>query len=60
MHTFTYIDLEDDSGEFAKSCNDCGAHVITKNEPSDDLVVHHPSCAPGESARWQKHYEENS
>jgi rubrerythrin len=34
-------------------CNDCGAHA-----DKSENVRHHPTCTPGESARWQKFYEE--
>lgn len=34
-------------------CNDCGAYAETEDE-----VQHYPTCQPGESARWEKKYEE--
>ena len=45
QHAYTYIDLED--GEYAKSCNDCGAHVLVSTKPSSTPVKHHASCTPG-------------
>ena len=30
-------------------CNDCGAHADSKEN-----VVHHGSCTPGESKKWEE------
>lgn len=46
-HTYTEID------DVGFVCNDCGAWGMTPEE-----VAHYPTCKPGESARWQKYYEE--
>ncbi len=46
-HTYTHID------EDIVVCNDCGAWAETEEE-----VTHYPTCTPGESAYWQKYYEE--
>ena len=35
-------------------CNDCGAHA----EGGSQCIKHHPTCKPGESERWEKHYTE--
>ena len=49
-----------DSNEFDDAwdvwqCNDCGAHA---DKPVN--VKHHKTCQPGESAKWQKFYEEEN
>ncbi len=51
-----YTNVVDESEDFGPvwSCNDCGAHA---NKPKN--VKHHNSCNPGESAKWQKYYEDN-
>ena len=33
-------------------CNDCGAHADSKEN-----IVHHDSCTPGESKRWEEEQE---
>ncbi len=45
-HSYTTID------EGIVVCNDCGAWAETEEE-----VVHHATCHPGESAYWQSYYE---
>lgn len=36
-----------------RQCCDCGAFVLGEGE-----IEHHPTCKPGESARWARYYEE--
>jgi hypothetical protein len=50
---YTRVNIED--GEWAISCDDCGAHVLNGTE-SD--VKHYKSCVPGESEKWEKFYAE--
>lgn len=48
---FTTIECD---GEFvAIQCVNCGAYAQTR-----EGVRHHKNCGPGESARWEKTYEE--
>lgn len=35
------------------SCNDCGAHA---GKP--EQIEHHKTCVPGESKKWEDHYNE--
>ena len=42
-----------DGAENRWSCNDCGAHGTVKEQ-----IVHHKTCEPGESKRWEKFYTE--
>jgi hypothetical protein len=37
-------------------CDDCGAHA--KHTP--DAIIHHTTCTPGESKKWEKFYKENN
>ena len=47
-HTYTTVD------EDIVACNDCGAHADTKAK-----IVHHDTCVPGESKKWEEYYSEN-
>ena len=46
MHEYTNV------VEGVWQCNDCGAHADSKEN-----VVHHKSCTPGESKRWEEENE---
>jgi len=48
MNTYTYIEEAD-----VTQCNDCGAHAKTQ-----EGVVHHKTCNPGESKKWETFYDE--
>ncbi len=47
-HSYTHVDVD------VVMCNDCGAFAETEED-----VQHYPSCHPGESAYWQKYYEQD-
>jgi hypothetical protein len=52
-NTYTNVATEIQGLAPVWQCNDCGAYA---DKP--DKVKHHATCKPGESARWQKYYEE--
>ena len=46
-HEYTWVD------ENICVCNDCGAHAS-----SEEGVVHHKTCKPGESKKWENFYNQ--
>lgn len=50
-HSYTHLDIGEVDDVVV--CNDCGAFA-----DSEDEVVHHASCRPGESQYWQAMYDQ--
>jgi len=51
-HTYSHIDIGD--GEIVQ-CNDCGAYA-----DAEDEIVHHRTCEPGSSKKWEEYYNRMS
>ena len=54
VQPYTYTHLGDSPEDDIVVCNDCGASAKT-----EETVLHYPTCHPGESAYWEKYYEEH-
>ena len=52
-HTYSHQDLTTLGAGNIYSCIDCGAFAALP-----ELVEHHPTCVPGESKKWERHYNQ--
>lgn len=50
MHEHTYTHIDGGDSEIVV-CNDCGAFA-----EAEDEVVHHQTCEPGSSKKWEEYY----